>query len=40
MKEIIAAAGEVGSTGVIIVPAFNNQVPVLPHTMGNKKLSL
>ncbi|WP_394353440.1 sugar phosphate isomerase/epimerase family protein [Macellibacteroides fermentans] len=33
MKENIAAAGEVGSTGVIIVPAFNNQVPVLPHTM-------
>lgn len=33
MKEIIAAAGELGSTGVIIVPAFNNQVPVLPHTM-------
>lgn len=32
MKEIIAAAGELGSTGVIIVPAFNNQVPVLPHT--------
>lgn len=33
MKEIIAAAGELGSTGVIIVPAFNNQVPVMPHTM-------
>ena len=33
MKEIIAAAGELGSTGVIIVPAFNRQVPVLPHTM-------
>lgn len=33
MKEIIAAAGEIGSTGVIIVPAFNGQVPVLPHTM-------
>ena len=33
MKEIIAAAGELGSTGVIIVPAFNGQVPVLPHTM-------
>lgn len=33
MKEIIAAAGELGSTGVIIVPAFNSQVPVLPHTM-------
>ena len=33
MKEIIAAAGELGSTGVIIVPAFNGQVPVMPHTM-------
>lgn len=33
MKEIIAAAGELGSTGVIIVPAFNKQVPVMPHTM-------
>ena len=32
MKEIIAAAGELGSPGVIIVPAFNGQVPVLPHT--------
>lgn len=32
MKEIIAAAGELGSTGVIIVPAFNAQVPALPHT--------
>ena len=33
MKEIIAAAGALGATGVIIVPAFNSQVPVLPHTM-------
>jgi sugar phosphate isomerase/epimerase len=33
MKEIIAAAGELGSVGVIIVPAFNGQVPALPHTM-------
>lgn len=33
MKEIIVAAGELGSTGVIIVPAFNHQAPVLPHTM-------
>ena len=33
MKEIIAAAGALGSTGVIMVPAFNSQVPVLPHTM-------
>jgi len=32
MEEIIAAAGELGSTGVIIVPAFNNQVPAMPHT--------
>ena len=32
MKEIIAAAGELGSVGVIIVPAFNKQIPVMPHT--------
>ncbi len=32
MKEIIAPAGELGSTGVIIVPAFNGQTPALPHT--------
>jgi len=32
MREIIVAAGKLGSTGVIIVPAFNRQVPVLPHT--------
>ncbi|GHS91242.1 xylose isomerase [Bacteroidia bacterium] len=32
MHEIITAAGELGSTGVIIVPAFNSQVPVMPHT--------
>lgn len=32
MREIIAAAGELGSTGVIMVPAFNHQVPVMPHT--------
>jgi sugar phosphate isomerase/epimerase len=33
MKEIIEAAGSLGSTGVIIVPAFNGQVPAMPHTM-------
>lgn len=33
MREIIVAAGELGSTGVIFVPAFNNQLPVMPHTM-------
>ena len=32
MKEIMAAAGELESTGVIIVPAFNSQKPVMPHT--------
>ncbi len=32
MREIIGAAGELGSTGVIMVPAFNSQVPVMPHT--------
>ncbi|MDR1402628.1 MAG: sugar phosphate isomerase/epimerase [Tannerellaceae bacterium] len=32
MKEIITAAGELESTGVIIVPAFNHQQPVMPHT--------
>jgi len=32
MHEIIAAAGELGSTGVIMVPAFNSQKPCLPHT--------
>lgn len=33
MREIIAAAGEIGSTGVIMVPAFNGQKPCLPHNM-------
>ena len=39
MEQLIIAAGEFGSTGVIIVPAFNHQVPVMPHT-GNTRLSL
>lgn len=33
MRELIAAAGEIGSTGVIMVPAFNGQKPCMPHTM-------
>lgn len=33
MREIVAAAGELGSTGVIMVPAFNSQKPCKPHTM-------
>ena len=32
MREIIAAAGELGSVGVIMVPAFNRQTPCKPHT--------
>ncbi|MBQ1228071.1 MAG: sugar phosphate isomerase/epimerase [Alistipes sp.] len=32
MRDIIAAAGELGSTGVIMVPAFNGQKPCKPHT--------
>ena len=31
MREIVAAAGELGSTGVIMVPAFNGQEPCKPH---------
>lgn len=31
MAQLIVAAGELKSTGVIIVPAFNSQVPVMPH---------
>ena len=33
MREIIIAAGELGSTGVIMVPAFNSQTPCKPHTL-------
>lgn len=33
MREIVAAAGALGSTGVIMVPAFNGQTPCKPHTM-------
>ena len=33
MRELIAAAGEIGSTGVIMVPAFNGQKPCRPHAM-------
>lgn len=36
MKVIIKAAGELGSTGVIIVPGFNGQVPAMPHTMDTR----
>ena len=36
MREIVAAAGELGSTGVIMVPAFNWQSPCRPHTMDTR----
>lgn len=36
MREIVAAAGELGSTGVIMVPAFNHQNPCKPHTMDTR----
>lgn len=32
MREIIEAAGKIGSCGVIMVPAFNGQQPCRPHT--------
>ncbi len=37
MREIVAAAGELGSTGVIMVPAFNSQKPCLPHTLDTRQ---
>ena len=36
MREIVRAAGELGSTGVIMVPVFNWQEPALPHTMATR----
>ncbi len=33
MREIVRAAGELGSTGVIMVPAFNWQNPCMPHNI-------
>lgn len=37
MRDIIAAAGELGSTGVIMVPAFNWQSPCKPHTLETRE---
>lgn len=37
MRDIIAAAGEIGSTGVIMVPAFNGQTPCKPHTLETRE---
>lgn len=37
MRDIVAAAGELGSTGVIMVPAFNGQKPCRPHTLQTRE---
>ncbi len=37
MRDIIAAAGELGSTGVIMVPVFNWQTPTKPHTLETRE---
>ncbi len=36
-REILQAAGELGSTGVIMVPAFNSQKPCKPHTLETRQ---
>lgn len=36
MREIVEAAGQIGSCGVIMVPAFNGQQPCKPHTMDTR----
>ncbi len=37
MRRIVAAAGELGSVGVIMVPAFNGQKPCRPHTLETRE---
>ncbi len=37
MREIIVAAGQLGSVGVIMVPAFNGQKPCRPHTIETRE---
>ena len=37
MRDIIAAAGELGSTGVIMVPVFSWQSPSKPHTLETRE---
>jgi len=36
-KRILEAAGQLGSTGVIMVPAFNGQKPCRPHTLETRE---
>lgn len=35
-RELLAAAGQFGSTGVIMVPAFNHQEPCKPHNQATR----
>jgi len=37
MQDILAAAGELGSVGVVFVPGFNGQQPALAHTLETRK---
>lgn len=37
IRDIIVAAGALGSVGVIMVPAFNGQKPCMPHTTDTRK---
>ncbi len=39
MKAILTAAGELGSTGLIIVPAFNGNEPSVPHKQARELLT-
>ena len=36
-RRILEAAGQLGSTGVIMVPAFNGQKPCRPHTLETRQ---
>lgn len=36
-RRILEAAGQLGSTGVIMVPAFNGQTPCRPHTIETRE---
>lgn len=36
-KSILTAAGELGSTGVVMVPAFNSQKPIMEHDGDTRK---
>lgn len=37
MRLIVSAAAELGSVGVVMVPAFNRQIPCRPHTLETRE---